>query len=232
MPVDSRPPPRHRPHRPAQPRLSALFIASAAVLVLAGLASCGGERAQKSSQGTSAPARTPSTSARPTTPAPSTRAHGLDPKFGTCAEANAAGYGPYVRGADPEYAWYEDRDQDGIDCERGSGSAAPQPGDGLDPRFATCAKANAAGYGPYYEGTDPEYAWYKDRDRDGVDCEPRNGVAPSSPAPSESPPTSTPSEEPSTPVPSEEPSDSGPSMEPSPSEPSDEPSAPDSSGRP
>ncbi|GGQ29424.1 hypothetical protein GCM10010187_52750 [Actinomadura coerulea] len=41
----------------------------------------------------------------------------LDPRFGTCKEANAHGYGPYVKGTDPEYHWYTDRDQDGIDCE-------------------------------------------------------------------------------------------------------------------
>ena len=34
------------------------------------------------------------------------------------AEANAAGYGPYQRGRDPEYAWYQDRDRDGLVCER------------------------------------------------------------------------------------------------------------------
>lgn len=42
---------------------------------------------------------------------------GLDPQFGTCTEAKAAGYGPYVEGRDPEYAWYDDRDHDGIVCE-------------------------------------------------------------------------------------------------------------------
>jgi hypothetical protein len=42
---------------------------------------------------------------------------------------------------------------------------------GLDPRFATCKAAKAAGYGPYYRGTDPEYAWYRDADGDGIVCE-------------------------------------------------------------
>jgi hypothetical protein len=42
----------------------------------------------------------------------------LDPRFNTCGEANAAGYGPYVSGVNPEYDWYIDRDKDGIDCER------------------------------------------------------------------------------------------------------------------
>lgn len=41
---------------------------------------------------------------------------GLDPRFGRCADANAAGYGPYVRN-DPEYAWYVDTDRDGVACE-------------------------------------------------------------------------------------------------------------------
>jgi hypothetical protein len=42
----------------------------------------------------------------------------LDPRFDTCGEANAAGYGPYSRGQDPEYRWYIDRDSDGLACER------------------------------------------------------------------------------------------------------------------
>ena len=40
-----------------------------------------------------------------------------DPRFGTCKEAKANGYGPYVRGRDVEYNWYTDRDGDGIVCE-------------------------------------------------------------------------------------------------------------------
>ena len=40
-----------------------------------------------------------------------------DPRFDTCGAANAAGYGPYLRGQDPEYGWYIDRDKDGIACE-------------------------------------------------------------------------------------------------------------------
>jgi hypothetical protein len=48
-------------------------------------------------------------------------------------------------------------------------TAAPAPG--LDPRFATCRAANAAGHGPYRSGVDAEYGWYRDRDHDGVVCE-------------------------------------------------------------
>jgi Protein of unknown function (DUF1524)/Excalibur calcium-binding domain len=56
----------------------------------------------------------------PTVTLPSTSssaAQGLDPRFSTCKEAKAHGYGPYVRGKDPEYAWYRDADSDGVDCE-------------------------------------------------------------------------------------------------------------------
>lgn len=42
----------------------------------------------------------------------------LDPRFKYCTHAIAAGYGPYVNGKDPEYSWYNDRDGDGIVCER------------------------------------------------------------------------------------------------------------------
>lgn len=44
-------------------------------------------------------------------------------------------------------------------------------GSGLDPRFATCLQAKAAGYGMYQKDRDPEYAWYRDLDRDGLVCE-------------------------------------------------------------
>jgi hypothetical protein len=40
-----------------------------------------------------------------------------DPRFDTCTAAIAAGYGPYTKGTDPEYWWYEDRDGDGTVCE-------------------------------------------------------------------------------------------------------------------
>lgn len=42
---------------------------------------------------------------------------------------------------------------------------------GLDPRFPTCAAAEAAGYGPYYRDRDPEYYWYCDAKKDGIVCE-------------------------------------------------------------
>lgn len=49
--------------------------------------------------------------------APKPLASSTDPRFDTCGAANAAGYGNYRRGADPEYDWYDDRDHDGVVCE-------------------------------------------------------------------------------------------------------------------
>jgi S1-C subfamily serine protease len=40
-----------------------------------------------------------------------------DPRFRTCKEAMANGYGPYYFGIDDEYDWYIDADSDGIVCE-------------------------------------------------------------------------------------------------------------------
>lgn len=42
---------------------------------------------------------------------------------------------------------------------------------GTDPHFSYCYEVVAAGYGPYYEGQDPEYNWYTDADNDGSVCE-------------------------------------------------------------
>ena len=39
-----------------------------------------------------------------------------DPRFDTCKEAKAHGYGPY-RSGETEYGWYRDADGDGIVCE-------------------------------------------------------------------------------------------------------------------
>lgn len=58
-----------------------------------------------------APAAAPP--AAPAAPA----AASTDPQFSYCYEANNAGYGPYFRGQDPEYNWYEDADGDGEVCE-------------------------------------------------------------------------------------------------------------------
>lgn len=41
---------------------------------------------------------------------------GADPRFTTCAEAKAAGYGSYIK-EDNEYQWYPDGDGDGVACE-------------------------------------------------------------------------------------------------------------------
>ncbi|OIJ26891.1 GmrSD restriction endonuclease domain-containing protein [Nocardioides luteus] len=56
--------------------------------------------------------------------------------------------------------------------EAGTGqSGTPAGGSGEDPRFDTCAKATAKGYGPYRKGRDAEYEWYRDGDKDGTVCD-------------------------------------------------------------
>ncbi|SEI91806.1 GmrSD restriction endonuclease domain-containing protein [Demequina mangrovi] len=45
------------------------------------------------------------------------------------------------------------------------------PASSTDPRFSSCAKAVDAGYGPYVQGRDEEYGWYRDGDGDGTVCE-------------------------------------------------------------
>jgi len=40
----------------------------------------------------------------------------LNPKYDTCRQAKAAGYGPYTKGLHPEYAWYPDLDNNGVAC--------------------------------------------------------------------------------------------------------------------
>ena len=59
----------------------------------------------------------PAPVAKPT-PTPTPTQAGTHPKFSSCAEAQRNGYrGPYTRGVNPEYAWYQDRDGDGQVCE-------------------------------------------------------------------------------------------------------------------
>lgn len=65
-------------------------------------------------RGLSSPSPSPSPSPVPL----SGDADGVDPRYDTCAEANAAGYGDYVQGVHSEYDWYDDRDNDGRVCER------------------------------------------------------------------------------------------------------------------
>jgi micrococcal nuclease len=58
----------------------------------------------------------------------------------------------------------------------GTGSNTNNNGGGssdgkTDHRYTYCYEAKAAGLGPYHRGVDPEYAWYRDNDGDGVVCE-------------------------------------------------------------
>lgn len=79
-----------------------------------------------------APATAPPTTAAPTTAPPTMAAlpsaaviepiavvpdDPTDPRFNTCKEAKAHGYGHYRQGQDPEYDWYRDADHDGVVCE-------------------------------------------------------------------------------------------------------------------
>lgn len=41
----------------------------------------------------------------------------LDPHYASCKQVKAHGLGPYYRGNDPEYYWYADPDDDGINCD-------------------------------------------------------------------------------------------------------------------
>ncbi|MFA1541057.1 excalibur calcium-binding domain-containing protein [Actinomadura monticuli] len=67
---------------------------------------------------TTAEPRPKRTTAKPRPkPRKTTRAPSTDPRYPTCTAAKRHGLGPYVRGTDPEYAWYEDRDHDGVVCE-------------------------------------------------------------------------------------------------------------------
>ena len=50
-------------------------------------------------------------------PRPTVKRAAADPNYGSCKQAKANHSGPYVRGRDPEYAYYQDRDGDGIVCE-------------------------------------------------------------------------------------------------------------------
>ena len=75
---------------------------------LFGITRCGlVRRAEDPERYQAAPPAAPAAPAAPAT----------DPQFSYCYEANDAGYGPYFRGQDPEYNWYEDADGDGEVCE-------------------------------------------------------------------------------------------------------------------
>jgi len=81
------------------------------------VASCGSAADVVAPQKASVTAgRAPAVQPTPTpTQAPQAGTH---PRFSSCAEAARNGYrGPYVRGVNPEYAWYQDRDRDGTVCE-------------------------------------------------------------------------------------------------------------------
>ncbi|GID68388.1 hypothetical protein Acy02nite_62690 [Actinoplanes cyaneus] len=125
---------------------------------------------------------TPVAPAKTTKPA-SARTTAKPVYYANCDAVHAAGRSN-LRRSDPGYRKALDRDGDGLACESGDADEPDEPGTGdtgdsdtgeddggTDPRYATCAAAKRAGHGPYTKGEDPEYAWYRDADKDGVVCE-------------------------------------------------------------
>lgn len=49
--------------------------------------------------------------------------------------------------------------------------AEAAPGGATDPQFGSCKEAKSQGFGPYVQGQDAEYDWYRDGDGDGTVCE-------------------------------------------------------------
>ncbi|WP_221327196.1 excalibur calcium-binding domain-containing protein [Actinoplanes sp. L3-i22] len=120
--------------------------------------------------GSTAGSATPARTTKPTPAKTTTKAV----YYANCDAVHDAGLADLGRN-DPGYRKALDRDGDGVACESGDSDTDDKPetgsGGGTDPRYATCAAAKKAGYGPYTEGVDPEYDWYQDRDNDGVVCE-------------------------------------------------------------
>jgi hypothetical protein len=93
-----------------------LWVTAAERAAIAGVLSrCPTTKAPSGSAPTIAPVRLPVRSTPPSTPAPTGGGH-TDRRFPFCKDL-PAGYGPYYRGTDPEYAWYRDSDGDGVVCE-------------------------------------------------------------------------------------------------------------------
>lgn len=47
----------------------------------------------------------------------------------------------------------------------------PNPTGGIEPNYGSCEAVKMVGAGPYTQGVDPEYDFYRDGDNDGVVCE-------------------------------------------------------------
>ncbi|MBB4740565.1 hypothetical protein BJY16_004024 [Actinoplanes octamycinicus] len=132
---------------------------------------------------TGAAGTSPTTKAAPAAPRttkPSPKPTTTKPVYYANCDAVAAAGLDEIRKGQPGFRKALDRDGDGVACEADDDEPADDDtgdeggdtgGGGTDPRFRTCAEANANGYGPYREGVDPEYAWYQDRDKDGEVCE-------------------------------------------------------------
>lgn len=42
----------------------------------------------------------------------------VDPRFESCEQAMKEGFGPYMKGKDPEFDWYPDENRDGVVCDK------------------------------------------------------------------------------------------------------------------
>ncbi|MBG0829261.1 excalibur calcium-binding domain-containing protein [Planomonospora sp. ID67723] len=66
---------------------------------------------------TADPTANPAASSRPSATRTTARGGDADTRYRSCKEAVKNGYGPYYREVHEEYAWYVDKDRDGVACD-------------------------------------------------------------------------------------------------------------------
>jgi hypothetical protein len=154
--------PRSARWGPRRRLLTTAAAASAAVLSLftIGIALAGNDQHPESLSGSAE---------SPVVPSPAPAATPESPTPGT--EATAASRGEPLRQAVPQQRQPLPPPPPPASPSSPSPSPSP-PADTLDPWFHNCDEANENGYGPYIRGQDPEYYWYRDRNGDGVVCQP------------------------------------------------------------
>jgi hypothetical protein len=149
-------------------RLLIAAAASAAVLSLftIGIAPAGDDRHPESLSGSAGSSAMPS-------PAPAAIPESPTPGAGATAESR----GEPLRQAVPRQRQPLPPPPPPPPSSASPSSPPPPPppsssADHLDPWFRSCDEANENGYGPYLRGQDFEYYWYRDRNGDGVVCQP------------------------------------------------------------
>ncbi|WP_432520570.1 GmrSD restriction endonuclease domain-containing protein [Kineococcus sp. SYSU DK006] len=127
--------------------------------------------APASGGGSAAPAPAPPAPAAPTpaAPAPAAPAPAAPAPAAPAPAAPAPAAPADPAPADPAPA--DPAPADPAPADPAPADPAPVAGARTDPDFGTCKAANAAGYGPYVQGRDPEYGFYRDADGDGTVCE-------------------------------------------------------------